>query len=91
MQGESDKCYACRELQRFYTKGTTKFNQTKYGRCCNSDKIVYIHESCECFVRKPRIKKRRKYMLELCLNDLLTEISKIRKILEAENEREDVQ
>ena len=42
-------------------------------------------------MRKPRIKKRRKYMLELCLNDLLTEISEIRKILEAENEREDVQ
>lgn len=75
----------CQNMDRFYIKGNKKFDKTKCGWCCVKVGVVQIHESCEKF----RLKKKRArytFLLKKTLENLLTEISEVRKVLEAENE-----
>lgn len=81
---ECGKCYNCGYLDRYYTKGIKKFDKTKLGWCCKKLNTVTTDGGCEDF--KYKKKPRRNRMLKLALNDLLIEISEIRKVLEAENE-----
>lgn len=83
-------CYKCKHLIKYYTKGVKRFNGTKYGWCCKRRGNVNIHDGCENYELKPKSKKKNRLFLRYYLNDLLTEISEIRKIAEVErSEREE--
>ena len=83
--GKSHQCFMCQNMDRFYINGDKKFDRTKCGWCRVKVDVVQIHESCEKFRLK---KKRERYtpLLKKTLESLLTEISEVRKVLEAENE-----
>ncbi len=75
------ECYICRHFDRLYIKGNKRYNATKYGYCRVHGKTVQIHEICEKFAKKLYSKKSNKAIRNY-LNDLLTEISEVRKVLE---------
>ncbi len=81
----SNKCFKCQKYNAFYTKGIKEFNKTKCGWCSGKREIVNCQDSCEKYEQRCK-----SYMYspgaKRCLNSLLTEISEVRKILEAENE-----
>lgn len=88
MTTEEKKCSRCRYLDRYYTKGVTRFNKTDFGWCICKHKSVNIREDrCDKYEarKNARVPSRR---IQVCLNDLLTEISEVRKIIEAENDEE---
>lgn len=87
METTKTECYRCKFLDRYYIKGVKEFKKTNSGWCCKKQKTVEIHNGCEDFNARSK-RKRNERLLRFYLNDLLTEISEIRKIIEAEN-RED--
>ena len=78
-----DKCYSCGYFDRYYTKGVKRFNQTQYGWCQKQREAIKIQDACKLFCRKQKLKVRVRLSL-MQLNNLLTEISEVRKILEAD-------
>ena len=90
MQGKQDKqCYRCGKFERLYVKGIKKYSATKYGFCREMESNVQIHERCENFAPKQRYKKSNRTVL-VCLNDLLAELSEVRKVLEEERGEQNV-
>ena len=82
---ENKKCYNCKWLDRYYTKGTKKFNKAKCGWCCKRAEIVNSDFGCEEY----KYWVQRKFFpifLKHAINDILTEISEVRKILETEKD-----
>ncbi|HIU00552.1 MAG TPA: hypothetical protein IAB64_01035 [Candidatus Coproplasma excrementavium] len=79
----SERCYNCRNLQRYYTRGVKSYLQTDFGYCCECRAVVEVHHSCEKFVRRTN-RRRSERLTRYYLNDILTEISEIRKVLEGE-------
>ena len=61
----------------------------KRGECyqCRHFDRYYLHEDCENY-RAKRWHRRDETFLRFCLNDLLTEISELRSMLEAERNEE---
>ncbi len=90
MNKNNQFCFRCKYLDRYYTKELKKFSKTPLGWCRQKRETVSVKCRCEKFsVRIP--KKIPGVVLKRCLNDLLTEISEIRKMIEAEkNENEDM-
>lgn len=90
METESKQCYRCKYPDRYYTKEVKRFCKTKFGRCREKRAEMNIHESCERFEQRASVRGRPK-LLKNYLNDLLTEITEIRKVLEEEkDEREEM-
>lgn len=80
---DNKRCNMCKHFNRYYTKGVTRFNQTEYGWCTRKCESVNIHDYCERY--EVRIKARGiNRRAKVCLNELLTEISAIRKVIEEE-------
>lgn len=86
MENKNGKCSRCKYFNRYYTKGMKQFNKTKFGWCQKSG-VKEASASCPEFSIKQKGDNGLLF-LKICLNDLLTEISEIRKILEVENEIE---
>lgn len=81
------KCYNCSFFQRYYTQKGIHFVKTKFGFCCKMNEVFPIQHYCERFIFKNR-GITLKFMVQDRLNDLLTEISTLRNILqEEEHER----
>lgn len=89
MENKKPECFECRDLIRYYTKGIKRFNKSRYGWCCKRQEHVDIHDNCENFNRC-RKKGIILYSTKICINDLLTQITEIRNILE-ETANENVQ
>lgn len=85
MESKGKQCYRCKNLDRYYTKGIKEFNPTKFGWCCKKRENVNIHDGCEQYVLKPK-RNRNRLLIRYCLNNLLTEITEIRKVIEAESD-----
>lgn len=81
------ECYQCRHFDRYYTKETRHFQPTKCGFCYNCRSVVNMHGDCENYQAR-RWHRRGETFLRFCLNDLLTEISELRSMLEAERNEE---
>ena len=84
MAKERDLCCAiCRDFNRFYTIGVTRFNETDYGYCNEHKRCVGEYDYCDdytfCFY--PKISK---HVVLKNLNSLLTELSEVRRVLEEE-------
>ena len=83
MVNGSGKCYGCKHFYRYYIKGVTTFNRTNWGWCCYRMFNTRSTEGCDKFKLKKR-QERCNAFVERTLNDLLTELSTIRKVLEVE-------
>lgn len=88
MNKENKHCYMCRDFSRYYTKGAKRFDKTEFGWCCERRESVNIHYCCDKW--KGRLNRRKiNGLTKLYLNDILTEISTIRMIIEEENCNDD--
>ena len=86
MENGKEKCSTCRHWDRYYTKGVKRYNKTGCGWCCKKQENVTAHESCEEYVKTYHY-RTSKYAIKRCLNDILTEITSIRTVIEdAEDE-----
>ncbi len=78
-------CYNCARLKRYYIKGYKKFDPTECGWCGAKRQIVDVNEYCDKFTH--RSYPRKPYSsVKLTLNDLLTQISALREMLEEPND-----
>lgn len=85
-----NKCYRCKEFERYYTRGVKRFNKTDYGWCRVKCDAVKAQGSCEKFEVKKIVRKSR-FFFEVCLNNMMTDISALRNIIEEERrENEEV-
>lgn len=75
------QCYNCKYFERYYIKQMSKFEKTKLGRCFLHGNYVNIHDCCQDYVYKPRTKKINGF-IQIQLNDILTELTTLRNILE---------
>lgn len=82
------KCYRCRHMDRYYTQEEKQFCKTQFGWCGKRQETVCIHDACEEFSGKPVRKNKVNGFLAFYLNNLLTQISQIRAILEEKDEEE---
>lgn len=79
----NNRCSKCKHFDRYYTKGVTHFNKTVFGWCTKKHESLNVHDCCERYeagTRTRGISRRAK----ICINDLLTEITAIRNVIEAE-------
>lgn len=81
MDNDVKKCYNCNHLCRYYTKGEKQFDKTKYGWCEKNRTNEDIHNSCENFQLKKRV-KRVSGLVKYYLHDLLVQVTQIRQIIE---------
>ena len=87
MTKQKISCVRCRYLTRYYRKGKTCFRPTGLGWCMRRKSHVGTDEHCEDFRERPH-RTTPPLFIRVCLSDLLTEISELRKLIEAES-RED--
>ena len=78
------RCSQCKHFERYYTKGVKRFNKTNWGRCTQKRASVSIYDCCERFKAGVRDRGINNERIKVCLNDLLTEISAIRMVIEDE-------
>lgn len=84
MEASNKKCYACRHLQRYYTKGNIQYNKTDVGWCRVKSECINVKDSCDKFTyRAKHIVIRRG--IQRYLNDILLQLSSIRSIIEEES------
>ena len=79
----NNKCSQCKHFDRYYVKGVKRFNKTDFGWCTKKHECVSFRDCCERYeagVRYRGISRRAK----VYINDLLTEISAIRMVIEEE-------
>ena len=76
-------CRKCRYFDQYYTKEIRHFRQTGFGWCRRKKRAVGAEENCEAFSLRERARENN-LMLKCCLNDLLTQMTEIREMLEAE-------
>ena len=84
---EKNRCYRCKHMDRYYVKETTCYRKTRFGRCRKHGENVGIHDGCGEYCPADYRRKSTR-LLRFYLSDLLTEISEVRKVIEAEREGE---
>jgi len=87
MENDNIRCYACKRLLRYYIKGKTNFEKTKFGWCREHNNIVDIHSLCDSFERREK-RKRIDGIIQNTLNVLLDEITAIRQLIEEDENEE---
>ncbi len=88
MENEYNQCRYCKHLDRYYTKETKTFQKTDLGRCCKKGEDVCVTDSCKNFVRKKQHKVMRDG-IQRYLDEILTQLSAMRYIIEEENESDE--
>lgn len=86
MKKNNKQCFRCEHFQKYYTKGNTKFVDTKCGRCSETKDTVTLHQSCGKWEQK-KYHRFLSLFTKIKLNDILIELTEIRQIIE-ENENE---
>ena len=85
MQEKSKSCSRCKYLDRYYTKGVDRFNRTDFGRCRKRRESVVVRECrCDNYEADRYIGVIGRRAVKKCLNDLITQMTEIRKVIEAE-------
>lgn len=78
-------CYKCSFFDRYYTKGTKRFDKTRFGKCRKKNEIVDALDSCdECRIVNFNYCSKR--AVRRCLNDILIQLTELRQIVEEEND-----
>ena len=80
----NNKCERCRNLDRYYIRGTRRFDKTELGWCRATGNTVNVQDCCSRFATREEQKSRK--AVELCLNSILADISAVRSILEEERQ-----
>ena len=89
MENKNNQCSKCKFFDRYYTKEIKQFKRTKCGWCYKKADSVCVNDCCENFTYGCKPRRRTKF-INYYLNDLLTQLSAIRAIIEADcNESED--
>ena len=83
----NNKCNRCKQFDRYYTRGVTRFDKTEIGRCYATGNDVSAQGSCAEFTAKTPVKRTR-YAIELCLNKIMTDISAVRNMIEESDDGE---
>ena len=91
MEEKNHPCYLCHYLYRYYTQGIKRFSPTPFGWCCKRADNVNVHGTCEKFTVRARKQKIYDRSLQYYLNELLTEISVLRNVIEVNYEQHDRQ
>lgn len=81
MENQNARCYRCGHCERFYVQAVKQFDKSDCGWCSVRRTVVNIHDGCDRFRLKPLRGKDRK-RIERCLNDMLTEMSQLRMLIE---------
>lgn len=84
MEEKNSKCFSCFYFERYYTKEVKHFQKLNFGNCILKRENVSAHGSCDGY-RLNSTRKNSKRVLKMYLNDIFTEISEVRKLLEEEN------
>lgn len=85
MNNSPNICRKCKNFERYYTKGAKQFDKSPIGWCYCNRGVVSIDDCCDRFTVKAKV-KMSKYTLRNCLSDLLTELSSLRHVIEADDE-----
>ena len=48
----SERCYNCRNLKRYYTRGVKSYLQTDFGYCCECRSVAEVHGGRQKFNRR---------------------------------------
>ena len=81
------QCYKCGHFNKYYTNDGVRFQKTKFGYCRANRTNVSVHENCEKYAFMQHSKRRYDSLINARLNNLLTEISVLRELIE-EDERD---
>ncbi len=81
MEQQIGNCSRCMYFDRYFVKKATTFQSTSIGWCEVKKEIVKSRDSCE-ECKKRQLRRTSYHALILHLNDLLTEISEVKGILE---------
>ena len=82
MENCGHQCYRCENFSKYYTNDGVRFQKTTFGYCRVNKKIVTIHDSCEKYAYAHRSSFIFDSLLNARLNNLLTEISVLRELIE---------
>ena len=80
-----NKCDRCRNFDRYYIRGVRRFDMTELGWCRATGNTVKTQDCCGRFAEKREEQKPRR-AVEVCLNNILADISAVRSILEEEKQ-----
>lgn len=80
----NQRCSQCKHFNRYYLKGVKRFNKTTFGWCTQKRDVVNIHDGCERYKAGVKDRGINNERVKVCLNELLTEISAIRHVIEEE-------
>ena len=87
---KTNQCNKCVRFNRFYIRGSRRYEKTNCGKCSINKNIVSSDDTCKKFFRKSSKIFRSKQLVR-SVNNMLLEISQIRKRLEEEiNEDEEM-
>lgn len=83
MDNSGKHCYRCKNFIAYYTKGEKRFNKIKIGWCGKRLEEVNLHFNCDKYSPKGYSSKPG-YMISYYLDNLLSEITAIRQVIEEE-------
>ncbi len=82
MKNHIRKCNNCKYFDAYFIKGRKRFNQTKCGWCIANKENADVDGWCTRYEEKRPVKSGQKYLYRY-LSDILTDISAIRDVIEA--------
>lgn len=75
-------CTYCGRFERYYIKGTRRFELTKFGFCYLQNKIVCNTFCCESYIPGSRKVYLREKAICRALREILSELSSVRQIMQ---------
>ena len=87
MTKDRKQCRFCKRFGRYYIKEYKTFQKADLGWCCEKRECVGVADSCESYVYKPRQVVIRRGTQRF-LDDILTQLSALRYIIEEEKNEE---
>ena len=86
MDRKNKACWNCASFNAFYSRGFCNFIKTKKGSCSVKKEIVDKGGLCDRWRNTFHLRSHRKRLTLKALDQILSDISAIRQILEEENE-----
>ena len=86
MERKNKACWNCGSFCAYYTKGGYKFYKSNKGYCTRKKQIFTNTECCEYWRNNFQLRGRRKQLSLSTLDQLMTDLTAVKQILEEENE-----
>lgn len=88
MERKNKACWNCKNFGRYYKKGVYRFYKTDEGTCSIKREVVQKNGLCERWRNTCALRSRRKKDTLRILNEIFSDLSAIKQILEEEQEDE---